>query len=195
MKKTYFIVIVLLFPVYLFSQGFKGGINIGLCPSQIDGDASGGFNKLGFMGGFFVKRQFSEKSGIHLGLNFASKGSKESLNKDSDLIPQKITVNYIEIPVLYDLYYKKFIFEFGLVAGVFVSAKHTDNYGSVISKDERSYNYNKFDLCPHIGMNYFYTKRLGFNFALSHSVLPINGASPYWYNSVLTLAAIYKFKE
>ena len=60
-KKLLFTTIILcFFGLQSFSQGFGGGLHVGLNASQIDGDAVSGFNKAGLSIGAFVNYEIGD---------------------------------------------------------------------------------------------------------------------------------------
>ena len=91
----------LLFPFSLLaqdapSQRFKAGILVGFNGSQINGDASAGFNKLGLVAGVRGVTVINEKMEISIELLYSQRGSRSELfNSTNTNIPFKIELNYI----------------------------------------------------------------------------------------------------
>jgi len=89
-------------------QRFKAGLVAGVNASQINGDNTGGYNKLGLLGGLRVITVLSEKSDVSIELAYSQRGSK---NDKSEPVDIRIDLNYIEVPVLYT--YKDWLDESG----------------------------------------------------------------------------------
>ena len=81
-------------------QRFKAGLIAGFNAAQINGDQSAGFNKFGLLGGLRGVTILNEKMEISLELLFSQRGSRSSNNEN--VIPFKISLNYVEIPVLFN---------------------------------------------------------------------------------------------
>ncbi|MEL6255298.1 MAG: porin family protein [Bacteroidota bacterium] len=75
-KKLLFTTIILCFlSIQSFSQGFGGGVHVGLNASQVDGDAVSGFNKAGLSLGAFVNYEIGDNIFIQPELLFEQLGS------------------------------------------------------------------------------------------------------------------------
>jgi len=95
---------LLVFSSISFSQAFSGGITLGLGGNQIDGDRVGGFNKFGFLGGFYVETNKDEKSALRIETHYIGKGSVDNIKNQAGVVieqPFKVTLHYLEMPVLY----------------------------------------------------------------------------------------------
>jgi hypothetical protein len=97
MKQIFFASILFLsFSLFCTAQNFNGGLRLGLCGSQVNGDALTGFNKAGLLGGVFVNRQFGEKIKLQLELLYIQKGSRKPLDDLNTFYRMRVT--YIEVP-------------------------------------------------------------------------------------------------
>lgn len=90
-------------------QRFKAGAVIGVNASQIDGDRSAGYTKLGLVGGLQGIAILTEKTELGLQILYSQRGSQSAFNQNNANFPFKIRINYIEVPVLYT--YKDWLFE------------------------------------------------------------------------------------
>lgn len=79
-------------------QRFKAGITIGLNTSQIDGDDTGGYNKIGLVGGLRGIAIINDKMELALELNYSQRGSK---NDNTEPVDIEIKLNYVEVPVMF----------------------------------------------------------------------------------------------
>lgn len=195
-----FIKIVMLICITLFSflpisaQYFKGGVLLGITGSQMDGDNLGGYNKLGFSGGFFVHRDFGAILGMQGEFKFIMKGAAKTTTA-SDPTIYKRTLYYFELPMLATLKTaKKITVESGFAFAYLASAVADFGYGQVIMHDTK-----KTDFSWIAGVYYLYSERLNFNLKFSYSLRPVSnfpGNITTWgtygqYNHLLDLAVYY----
>jgi hypothetical protein len=112
-KQAFFIALLLLFTIKTNSQEatqrFKAGIVAGLTTSQIDGDASAGYNKIGVQAGLRGIIVLKEKTESSIELLFSQRGAASALVKNPDDFRFLITLNYVEIPVQF--HYKDWLIE------------------------------------------------------------------------------------
>lgn len=195
MKKL-IIIVLLLLPVIVTAQRFKGGILIGMNVSQIDGDNFPGYNKAGLVGGAFVFTEFKDKWGAQMEIRYAAKGSAAPKYYS---YTRKYRLQYIEVPLLAHFEpVNKLKIQFGLSFGYLFSAAQSDGGG-----------YEKFEEIPSrgeiavsAGINYSLTKHLDINARFSYSVLPVfsnytgsTWGTGAWYNNVLTFAFYYRIGQ
>ncbi len=76
-----------------FSGGFLAGVNL----SQLDGDSSIGYRKIGINVGIRGAVQFSPRTRMSVDLLYSERGSRSSDNA----ITRVITLNYLEVPVMF----------------------------------------------------------------------------------------------
>ena len=127
MRKHLLRKIILVFVIVGFAQNslhaqyFSGGILVGVTASQIDGDQMVGYDKLGFSGGIFVRYQFTEIIALESELKYIMKGAarNDSLAQNS----YKLSLNYFEIPVLFNYRFaKRFEGEVGFATALLAKA-------------------------------------------------------------------------
>ncbi len=79
---------------------FKAGIIAGLSASQINGDRSAGYNKLGLLAGLRGITRLKEREEVSIEFLYAQRGCQSTLLKDQfDPFRFSHTINYLEIPV------------------------------------------------------------------------------------------------
>lgn len=197
MKKFLLFTLVLL-PLCVTAQQFHGGIIAGINGSQVDGDHFTGYNKLGFMAGFFVYRPLSERLDLQLELKYMGKGAAKKTTK-TDFSEYKSQLHYIEMPVL--LHYKlseKFGGEAGIGFGYLFSYAEKDEYGKI--PDEAAVDFKPFELSSIIGFRYNVKPQLTVVLRYSYSILPILGSPgeiTYFfkrgaYNNLFSLGVMYE---
>lgn len=135
----------LLFLAVLFSQSvfaqerFKAGITAGLNASQIRGDATGGYNKLGIVAGLRAITVFTERTDLTIELTYSQRGSR---NDSSEPTQIQINLNYIEVPFIF--HYKDWLIEdkdyykvqaaFGLTFSRLLKGEHDNRIGDIVEK-------------------------------------------------------------
>lgn len=79
---------------------FGAGVILGLTASQINGDLSAGYNKLGLQAGIRGIARLRERTEASVEILFAQRGAQSTLIKDrADPFGFSLTLNYIEVPV------------------------------------------------------------------------------------------------
>ncbi len=151
-------------------QRFKAGLIAGLNASQIDGDRSAGYHKLGLMGGLRAAAILTDKTELSIELLYAQRGSQSELFPGNNFVPFKIKINYIEVPVMYnyadwleeeeDEEYYKILFGVGLSYGRLINTEIEDDaLNSPLVRLSDSFSKN--DLSFTIGATFFATHKLG----------------------------------
>jgi len=83
-------------------QRFKAGIVLGVTASQINGDNSAQFNKLGLTAGLKVNTILTEKSDFILEMLLSQRGSQTELFPRTGALQQTIHLDYIQVPLLFN---------------------------------------------------------------------------------------------
>jgi hypothetical protein len=121
-------ILFLSFPV--FSQKFSGGLLAGFNGSQVRGDQSYGFHKLGIVGGAWFQSDINDKFYWSGELKFNQKGSRINPNVKNNYQLYIYRLNYIDLPVLVGYRYKDFLSFFGgLSFGYLLSSSVETNDG------------------------------------------------------------------
>lgn len=195
MKKIY-IIILLSFPVLIYSQRFKGGVMFGLNASQIDGDDLAGYNKAGLMGGVFVFTDFNSKWRGQMELKYSAKGSSTPKGSSDNY---KYRLRYVEMPILLEYaLFKKVHLQAGGSVGYLFNAGIYNGFGYDKFQDDVMPYTTEVAICT--GLNAILFDQISFNARFSYSLLPIREKFPNstyadngtWYNNVVTFGIYYK---
>ncbi len=175
--------LICLFPCILMAQPrFKAGIIAGVTASQIDGDLSAGYNKLGLQGGLRVIGRLTERTDASLEFLFSQRGAQREFiqNRFGDpLYP--ITLNYVEIPVQW--HYKDWLIEGDDASKNFyrVSVNAGLSYARLLGSRLKDGPENPFyglvpdyikqnDISFVLGVNIFVNRHLGFTVRFNRSI-------------------------
>jgi Outer membrane protein beta-barrel domain len=159
---------------------FSAAAELGFTASQLDGDLSAGYNKLGSMAGLRGIINLKKKTQASIGFVFAQRGAQDEIS-ETDPDVYSITLNYVEMPILFhyadwevkdgdETYYRAYVsggFSYGRLLGT--RLKDTGIFAkSVIEPVNpppgRSNYLNDHDLSINIGASIFFTRRLGASF-------------------------------
>jgi hypothetical protein len=158
------------------AQKFKGGFQVGLIASQVDGDKMAGYHKPGLFAGGFVNLPFHDnKMKIQLEIDYAQKGSRS--NTISSLY--KLKLHQIEVPVLYDWNcWGKVSLEAGLSFNMLVKVKeYSAVSGELIEPEDGDFNF--FELGLLAGANYCFKDHYRIAFRYNWSITPVGKSSYY----------------
>jgi len=204
MKKNYKSFLVLVLSVLLahsvsYSQKFEGGIIAGLLGSQVAGDPSSGYNKLGGYFGLMVKRQFTLKSAAQLEIYYIQKGARENPREENGYFQYLLKINNIEIPLLYIYTINKQLqIPVGIAYTYLLGTPHEEaNFSSFVPNTP----FNKHSATFILGINYIISDHLSASFRTNNSILPIrphaSGATRLFnhgqYSDALTIGLVYHF--
>jgi outer membrane protein with beta-barrel domain len=191
----------LLFSLSSFSQRFRAGFLAGFTTSQVSGDQLAGFNKSGFEFGGLVSAPLSQKFDLSFQIIFIQKGSKKPNNAEQgDYTYYRMSLNYIEVPILFRYNFsKKIQFEGGPTFGKLISSKEEDQYGEIPAPKE----FKSFEFGAMLGMSYMLFNNFYLNIEGSNSLLPIRDAGIEGgfkvgrdqFNSVLMFSFKYIFNK
>lgn len=172
--KIIFLLAILAFPIVLLAQPrFRAGAVLGLSASQIDGDLSAGYNKLGLVTGLRTIARLKPRTEASVEILFAQRGCQnELIPGDFSPNPFALTLNYIDVPlqwhfkdwlIEYDndkFNYYKTSFNVGLCYSRLISAKVQDetDWLNGVAPDFL----NKNDLNIVLGANFYVTRNWGF---------------------------------
>ncbi len=100
-KLLLFIVLAFAIGSNLTAQNFFGGIIVGGTASQVSGDARGGYNKIGVVGGGFAGLSLTEDIDIQMELKYIQKGSYSTdIENRPAFDPFLIKLDYIDLPIV-----------------------------------------------------------------------------------------------
>ncbi len=198
---------LILFSVLTFSfvqaQRFDAGISLGLTPSQVDGDAMTGYNKIGFNAGAFVKLDQGNNWVYQMDIAYTTKGSKQASSKNMDYSRPEILTSYVDFVL--SAGYKitdKIILKAGLIPSVLITQKEQTTGGMEIIRDENPF--RPFNLLAMGGLNYSLGEHWSLNAAYNYSILSIRKGEYKFvnldvkvenaqYHNYITLSLYYQF--
>lgn len=127
------------------SQGqvlrFDGGAVAGINAAQVQGDDYTGFNKLGLSGGAFIDIRNPENYwGVRLEMHYAEKGSRRGGDPELGTTTVELRMNYIEIPLLFDINLGEYQLGFGPYMGRMIKAEKWQRVSDTSSSLENDLN-------------------------------------------------------
>lgn len=155
------------------AQHFHAGVFAGPTTSQVSGDDLGGFHKLGLMGGAWLNLRIGDSSYVQTELMFVQKGSQQGQDIEKGKAYYRMQLNYIEIPLLYQLKRKKITYEIGAALGYLFDWKVSNIYGEFPAGTPEARPFKKTELSACAGLNYRIYNRFSVNWRFSNSVIPI----------------------
>jgi hypothetical protein len=154
------------------AQKFDAGISFGLTPSQVDGDAMTGYNKIGFNAGAFVKLDQGNIWVYQMDIAYTTKGSRQASSKNMDYSRPEILTSYVDFVL--SAGYKitdKITLKAGLTPSVLITQKEQTTGGMEIIREENPF--RPFNLLAMGGLNYSFGEHWSFNLAYNYSILSI----------------------
>ena len=154
-------------------QRFKAGLIAGLNASQILGDNSGGYNRLGLQGGMRAVAVITKKTDLLFEILYSQRGSYDKSYNKCNIIPLEISTKYIEVPVMVafkdwlkeeDGYYRL------QVSGGFSYGRLLNATSIGSCHDDLTDLFNKNDVSFTLGVEYFSNKHLSFGMRWSRSI-------------------------
>jgi len=197
--RKFIIIVFLLLGINISSQAqervFHAGLLGGVSISQVLNDGLQHYSKLGLYAGIFISTEFSDIWSGEIGMQYCQKGSKENFSNNVQYNGYKMTLGYIEFPLLAKIRYNKWDFEFGLSAGILLHSNEENWYSDAYSTTQ----FETFELAGILGVNYFIDDTWALNLRSSNSIIPIRYPSDNVYhpplygqrNIVITFAVRY----
>lgn len=201
-------------PLFLLAQPrFRAGAVLGLTASQIDGDLSAGYNKLGYQAGLRVISRLKGRHEASMEILYSQRGCQnELIPSDYDPSPFSLTLNYIEVPlqwhfkdwlIEYDeekYNYYRISFNAGLSYARLFSTKKDAQLNAAIDAVAPDY-LKKDDLSLAIGVNFFFNRHFGITARWNRSLVLIYDprkynpapASKSWNGHCLYFQTVYLF--
>jgi hypothetical protein len=177
MLKNVLFIFLALTPIFLSAQEgteitqFKAGLKAGVTTSQMEGDGYAGFNKINPQAGFFLQKQLNDISQLQFELIYIQKGSKDPGDPDNGIFnTYRIQLDYIEVPLLYQREWRKFLFEIGPGLGVLFNTKEENSFGKVAKS---GFNWRYWEIDAMLGVNYYFTERAFVNIRIHQSLVSI----------------------
>jgi|GEM_PF-3326544 len=183
---------------------FRLTLLAGFNASQIDGDCSGGFNKLGFNAGGQVNILLDRTDWVgrfqpSIGFGFTQLGSRTvsndfvsgTSNAECVIIdPQRYELAYAQIPVMLHYIDQRWVFSTGLAYGRLVNFKYSEAGADFTDAKEGAYRTNDVNFIA--GTTYYVTRNIGINIHWEHSLYSINSTIRQVHRLV-TFRAAYAF--
>ncbi len=200
-------ILLFLFSTTVLSQNFHAGPKVGVDFSQVDGDGYGGYHKAGLNLGAFVYRTIGKKQhwDLQFEIEYIQKGSRKTPNYDTgDLNDYKLTLNYIQMPLIARYNMRHVSLEGGLSLGTLLSSKE------IFNDTEGGNPFKSMEFAMILGINYHFNPKLWINGRYTVSLArvrePYNGEIPVYdpndlwdcrkpgqYNNVLVVSLYYAF--
>ena len=152
---------------------FDGGLYGGFTTSQINGDETDGFHRIGGTGGIFVETTVANAYKPTFELGFSQKGSADKNHSF------KITTGYVDAALLLKMYPTNLknpgskLHSLGLYAGPLLSVKAYENL-IVNDLTQKTKNFGRFDLQLCGGLEYALLESLKLDIRCTYSILKIN---------------------
>jgi hypothetical protein len=156
-----------------FSATLTGGVNL----SQIDGDGSSGFNKLGLNGGIRADYKPYERKYASLGLLLSQRGSTIPFGQGTFSDLGKIHLSFAEIPLMF--YFNSWQYEdyYKVGWGLGLSYGRLVHFSTNFSEWEIMDNLvNRHDLCIKTQIHYNLNAKLRVEFLFNQSLLRLLSA-------------------
>ncbi|MFN0216024.1 MAG: porin family protein [Saprospiraceae bacterium] len=211
MQKTLPLLLLLFLPMLLTAQPrFRAGPVLGLTASQIDGDLSAGYNKLGFQSGLRVIARLKGRTEASMEILYSQRGCQnELIPSEFDPNPFALTLSYIEVPIQW--HFKDWLIEYDDASYNYYRVSFNGGlsyarlFGSKVDDDFNWLNgvapdyLEKNDLSLVIGASFYANRHLGFTARWNRSLVllydsrtsPRGGKS--WNQHCLYFQAFYLF--
>ena len=198
-------ILIIIFPIFCFSQEFNSGLSLGISTSQVSGDQLSGFNKIGPSISIFLNRKINWYY-LQLELQYISKGSKKNISNDLDsyldntytsfINNYRFHLEYLGIPISIKAKVKSNLsLETGSAINILTNQKEEIDFYI-----DNSRKVNKLEYCFFIGLLWNISPNYYINIRASNSILPIRKHSSGQtyrlnkgqYNTTLSFSIYYK---
>jgi hypothetical protein len=138
MKQLLLLILLCFASIALSAQEFYGGVLGGFNGSQIDGDFTSGYHKMGLVGGVWIQRDLSRNIYWGMEIKFNQKGARVMPTNKNENRKYVYRLNYIDLPVLVGFRYENFSFFGGLSYAYLINKNGYDNFGydPVVQNDD-----------------------------------------------------------
>lgn len=189
-KGVFCFLLVLFLGVNLSAQEFFGGLILGGDVSQVGGDARGGYNKIGLVGGAFAGLNLSSDFDVQMELKYIQKGSYSTEVENWPAFdPFLIKLDYIDLPIVFaynlnkvninDINMKWLKFELGLSFDFLINYKQ--EIQGVVVKESNPW--NKVVLNTVVGVRVCVKDNLEIGLRAVDSMTSICKSSKYQYSN------------
>jgi hypothetical protein len=158
---------------------FKGGLRLGFNASQINGDYSAGYNKVGLYGGIQAQAILNRKNYLSTGIIFSQRGSAPGLINSATA--WAIKLNFVEVPLIFHITdwevspgFSRMHAGLGLNYSRLIGAKAVLVPG--FTGNENYFNVNNVNWLAEA--TYFRTRNFGFGIRYSRAINKLYNAPP-----------------
>ena len=130
MIKYFTLVLVILSTLLAKAQsesGFRLGYEVSGLVSQVGGDNTAGFSKIGMGAGITSTLVLASENKFKFGITYIQKGSRIYADFEKGVEAYRLAVNYIEVPLIWELDILEKWFEFGLTVSKSISLTQSRN--------------------------------------------------------------------
>ncbi len=195
MQKIILILLITFFSLNLYAQDFTGGIILGVCGSQIDGDKQYNYKKPGLVLGAFVNRPLSERGSLKIETYYIGKGAVLNIDYPDGAVFQEFnnSLHYIEMPILYNYkFHPKIDVSIGIASSYLFAHKFIQQRAIV---NKSFYSLKNFDFQPMGQVGFYLTDKITSSIRISYSIFDIRTEDlAIWYNNNLSIALRYTFE-
>lgn len=150
--------------------GLMGGINT----TSLIG-ATGGFQKLGLTAGISLHKPLTERSAFESNLLFFQKGRRSAANPEAGILDSyRLTLNYLDLPLLYIYTLKNFEVELGPSLGLLLSEKEEVTPGPA----QASRPFRTFELAINTGLRWHPADNFILGLRYHLAMLPSQSVAP-----------------
>lgn len=179
LRSIYVLLFALVTTNSIYAQRFKPGLIGGLSVTDIVGvdPWDEDYHKIGFVAGGLIATNLSEKNSLQLELLYTQKGSLQPRDSSTNFTYLKISLDYLEVPLLFKHTFKFSIygkpvngcyFEIGPSVGRLIRTRVNSDY--YIFKEG---NFRKNEVALNLGIGYKFTDKLSFNVRYTNSIIPV----------------------
>lgn len=156
----------------LWAQRFQAGVFVGLSASQIDGDASAGYHKLGLQGGVRGSYVLSPSQAVSMELLYTQRGCRSEADAP---VFFRTTLHYAEVPLQWHWRVwhtdggQSLVFNAGILYGRLLGTTNDAELGGGITAALPDLRRNS--LCAIAGLSVFVSEHVAFNFRYHHGIV------------------------
>lgn len=151
------------------------GVLAGVNTTTVIGGGAGGFQKLGLTAGIVVHKPLSEHGAFETGLTFFQKGTRRAANPEMGVFESyRLSLNYLDLPVLYVFKLAQFEIEAGPSFGLLLSQKEELSQ----SPNPESTSFNSLELAVNAGLRWHPADNFLLGLRYHLAMLPSQSVSP-----------------
>lgn len=183
---------------------FRAAVIVGFNASQVDGDDLAGYRKIGLNAGGAAFILLPKNFSVNFEILYSQKGARASNNQLTNDVLKKLSLDYVDVPVLINYHDKDkegndvAIFGIGVILNSLVRTKFEDIYGTLSPDTEI---YERFGVEAAANVTFIFAKKFGINLRFAYSLnniakepIPIsnlkNGGQR---NNLLSMRGMYFF--